>query len=140
MRLRGHAGWLVLASVVACSVYDDSLLSVGEAVGGSGGGGTGGGGTTSKGGSSGSGGDGGSTSAGKGGSSGGSGGSTGGSTSKGGGGGQVGNPDYALIDDMEDGNTIVAVMGNRNGRWVTDNDGSGTTDPPKTNFPGLISE
>jgi hypothetical protein len=139
MRFRGHAGWLVLVSiVVACSVYDDSLLPVAGDGGGSGG--SGGGGNTAKGGSSG-GGAGGSTSTGKGG-SGGGGGSSGASTSKGGTTGQGGLSVYELIDDMEDGNTIVAVMGNRNGRWVTDNDetAGATTDPPKTNFPGLISD
>jgi hypothetical protein len=140
MRLRGHAGWLALCTVVACSVYDDTLLTVGAAPGGAGGssgsGGKGGGGSGGSAGSVTSGGKGGG--AGSGGSSGTnvSGGSSGSTAAGNGGEGGSLVLEYELIDDMEDNDEFVAEIAGRSGRWVTDNDGSGTTVPVKSaNFP-----
>jgi hypothetical protein len=135
----------VLVSAAACSVYDESLLTVSGTVEHGGSGGVSGGGS---GGASGSAGSAGTGSAGAGTGGGGTGGTAGSSSTpagnagaaEGGQGGDVAVPTYELIDDMEDGNTIVLPNGGRTGRWVTDNDGTGTTTPPKTNFPGLVSE
>jgi len=144
MRLRGHAGWLVLVSAVACSVYDESLLTVSGTVGGAGmsgmnGGGSGG--MTTTAGSAGTTASGGSASAGSGGSSGQTAVPAGSSGDDGGEGGEPPFVDqYELIDDMEDDDQIVLGLGDRNGRWVSNDDGTGTTTPTKTTPQLLTTE
>jgi hypothetical protein len=141
MRLRGHAGWLVLVTVIACSVYDETLFTVSNGAGGSGGGGSGSG-NAGAGSSSGAG------SASGGSSGGGSGGSAAsvsmpggnGGSAEGGDGGAPFVPVYELIDDMEDADNIVADFGDRDGRWVHDNDTSGNSTPDNGDFLGLIVE